>query len=641
MWGGGQLIPLTSLTAHLLQEDWCRTSSMVGSFQARLLQQETDSGELLALPIEVPWLHTTFLEVAFYRDGAPLASVAQRRAAVAGWLVGSFDMPTVIAAAIGRNRGVSVDLYHANPGQPSARLASAGNAATRAPLTERTTMSIDGSWTVLVHGAPVTGGVSADAQGALVLVAGSLVSVLLSLLVLTLARGRARALAMVAQKTGQLRHQALHDALTGLPNRVLALDRAEQMLARARRTEVPIAALYIDIDSFKHINDTFGHAAGDHFLALVAARLRSVVRESDTAARLAGDEFLVLLEGSALDAGPELVAERVLDVLREPYDLNDQIGRQLSVTASIGVAYGQRASAEELLADADVALYAAKTAGKNRFALFESAMQTAAQDRLTLQLDLAEALDADQLFLVYQPILDLQSERAIGLEALLRWRHPTRGVIGPDVFIPIAEDTGLIVPIGRWVLEHACQRAAGWHSHGHKLELSVNVSARQLEHDELIDDVRAALRGAALEPSALTLEITETTLMRNPDATARRLAALKKLGVRVAIDDFGTGYSSLGYLRQFPVDALKIDRTFIQGIAGSKESAALIHTLVQLGKTLGLETVGEGIEEPAQLHHLQREHCDSGQGFLFARPLDPDAIDQFLAQEQQREAAAS
>ncbi|MFI5004208.1 MAG: putative bifunctional diguanylate cyclase/phosphodiesterase [Solirubrobacterales bacterium] len=443
-------------------------------------------------------------------------------------------------------------------------------------------------------------------------------------------RSRERALGMVEEKTGELRHQALHDALTGLPNRVLALDRAEQMLARARRQHVPVAALYVDVDGFKDVNDTFGHAAGDELLRVVATRLSSVVREGDTAARLGGDEFVVLMEGSALDAGPELVAERLLEVLRQPYDMNGRIGRRLSLTASVGIAFGLRDSAEELLRDADLALYEAKAAGRNCNVLFESGMQTAAQNRLVLEIDLAEALERDQLFLLYQPTFDLQSENVIGVEALIRWLHPTRGLVLPAEFIPTAEESGLIVSIGRWVLEEACRQAAVWHGRGHRIGMSVNVSGRQLDHDELIEDVRGALEQSGLDPKALTLEITETTLMRDAEATALRLRELKQLGVRIAIDDFGTGYSSLAYLRQFPVDALKIDRSFISGIAASKESAALIHTLVQLGKALHIETLAEGIEDQVQLETLQREHCDHGQGFLFSRPLDVGAVETFL-----------
>ena len=428
-----------------------------------------------------------------------------------------------------------------------------------------------------------------------------------------------------------LRHQAFYDALTDLPNRILALDRAEQMLARARRHSLPVAALYVDIDGFKQVNDGFGHAVGDELLRLVAARLASVVREGDTAARLAGDEFVVLVEGAGLDGGPELVADRLLEVLRAPYDMTEDIGRPLTVAASIGIALSDRGTAEELLRDADLALYEAKRAGRNRYVVFDSSMQTAARDRLTLESDLAGALERDELFLLYQPTFDLRSQRVIGVEALIRWRHPSRGVVEPAEFIPIAEATDLIVPVGRWVLREACRQAAGWQAGGHTIGVSVNVSARQLDRDELIDDVRDALVVSGLHPGELTLEVTESTLMRDPGETARRLDELKHLGVRIAIDDFGTGYSSLAYLSQFPVDAMKIDQSFIGGIASSTASAALIHTLVQLGKTLNIETLAEGIEEPAQLAALQRERCDQGQGFLFARPLSASDVVEFLA----------
>jgi diguanylate cyclase (GGDEF)-like protein len=439
---------------------------------------------------------------------------------------------------------------------------------------------------------------------------------------------------------GRLSYQSLHDALTGLPNRVLVIDRAQQMLARARRAGRPVAALYVDIDGFKHVNDRFGHASGDEVLRVVSARLLEVVREADTVGRLGGDEFVVLLENLTLDAGPELVAERICQVLNRPIDVHAR-GQTVSVTASVGVALGQRASADELLRDADFALYEAKGAGKNRWIVFESSMQTAAQDRLELEMDLWSALDAGQFFLLYQPTFDLQSETITGVEALLRWRHPVRGVIPPDTFIPLAEQTGLIVPIGRWVLRVACHQAAAWRRQSRALGISINVSARQLDDIGLVDEVARTLAITGLDPGTVMLEITETTLMRDADAAASRLRELKALGVRIAIDDFGTGYSSLAYLRQFPVDALKIDRSFISAIASSSESKAMIHTLVQLGKTLGIETVGEGIEEQFQLRQLQLEHCDSGQGFLFARPLQAEAIDEMLKIHPSRRTAAA
>jgi EAL domain-containing protein (putative c-di-GMP-specific phosphodiesterase class I) len=317
-------------------------------------------------------------------------------------------------------------------------------------------------------------------------------------------------------------------------------------------------------------------------------------------------------------------------VLRQPIELPPPAHSPVSVTASIGIATGRPASAESLLQDADLALYKAKAVGKDGYVLFESAMQTAAQDRIHLEMDLADALEADQLFLAYQPMLDLRNERVVGVEALIRWRHPTRGMIPPDAFIPIAEASELIIPIGRWVLEQACLQAAAWHENGYRLDISVNVSARQLERTEFVEEVRAALHDSGLDAATLTLEITETVLMRKPDATAHLLGELKELGLRIAVDDFGTGYSSLAYLRQFPVDALKIDRTFITGLTLSGEAHALTHTLIQLGKALGLQTLAEGVEQHSQVRQLQHEGCDLAQGFLFARPLTPDAVERFL-----------
>jgi EAL domain-containing protein (putative c-di-GMP-specific phosphodiesterase class I) len=270
--------------------------------------------------------------------------------------------------------------------------------------------------------------------------------------------------------------------------------------------------------------------------------------------------------------------------------------------------------------------------GRDRFVVFEAAMQSAALDRLALRSDLDSALGGGQFFLVYQPIFDLGTFRIRGVEALLRWRHPARGVITPDDFIPVLEETGLIVPVGRWVVQEACRQAAIWRAHGHPLNMSVNVSMRQLESDELVTDVAEALSASGLDASSLTIEVTESTLMRDADATVARLRRLKDLGTLIAIDDFGTGYSSMAYLRQFPVDILKIDRSFVAEVDGSTDSAALIHTLVELGRTLGLITLAEGIEDDVQLDWLRYEHCDVGQGFIFSRPVEADAIEVLLAQ---------
>jgi diguanylate cyclase (GGDEF)-like protein len=434
-----------------------------------------------------------------------------------------------------------------------------------------------------------------------------------------------------ARLVDQIRFQALHDPLTGLPNRSLILDRIEQMLARARRTNVATAALFIDLDGFKGVNDTLGHAVGDQLLRAVTARLAVTMRESDSVGRLGGDEFIVLVDGATMDAGPELVAERLLSVLRDPFELEGLSNGPLTLTASIGIAVGIRPSAAELLRDADIALYEAKVAGKDRFVVFQPEMHTVVQDRLLLEMDLRDALNSGQFFLAYQPIFNLRSGETTGVEALLRWRHPDRGVVQPDEFIPVLEDSGMIVDVGRWVLQEACRQGARWNARGLRLSVSVNVSARQLETDQLIEDVSYALEASGFDARSLIVEITETAIMRNVSSVVLCLLALKATGVRIAIDDFGTGYSSLAYLQRLPVDTLKIDRSFISTMADSPESGALIRTLVQLGKTLGLETLAEGIEESAQYSQLERDQCDSGQGYLYARPLDADAVEAFLA----------
>jgi diguanylate cyclase (GGDEF)-like protein/PAS domain S-box-containing protein len=430
-----------------------------------------------------------------------------------------------------------------------------------------------------------------------------------------------------------LAHRALHDPLTGLANRQLILDRAEQMLSRVRRTFDPVAAYFIDLDNFKDANDSLGHEAGDKLLQAVAARLTAMLRASDTVGRLGGDEFVLLVEGMSLATGPELVAQRIREVLREPFRIEGYEALPITVTASIGIATGDRTTAQELLRDADIALYRAKAAGRNSFAIFEPAMQSAAIDRLELRSDLDTALATGQFFLLYQPIVDLSGLGIGGVEALIRWRHPLRGTIPPDDFIPLLEESGAIIEVGRWVLIEACVQAAEWRRQGHPVAVSVNVSMRQLESDRLVDDVRDALRQSALDAASLTLEVTESTLMRDARATVDRLKELKGIGVKVAIDDFGTGYSSMAYLRQFPVDILKIDRSFVADMTGSSDAHALVHTLVELGRTLGLVTLAEGIETESQLEGLRRERCDAGQGYLFSRPVQPDAIDRLLADD--------
>jgi diguanylate cyclase (GGDEF)-like protein/PAS domain S-box-containing protein len=427
-----------------------------------------------------------------------------------------------------------------------------------------------------------------------------------------------------------LSHRALHDPLTGLANRQLILDRADQMLVRARRNGDPVAAFFVDLDNFKDANDSLGHEAGDRLLQAVASRLVGLLRTSDTVGRLGGDEFVVLAEGVSLSSGPTAIAERIREVLKPAFYVEGFEAIPITVSASVGIAVGDRQSAQDLLRDADIALYRAKGSGRDTSIIFEEAMQLAADDRLALRTELDAALANAEFTLLYQPIVDLEDLHVHGVEALIRWNHPAKGTIMPDRFIPALEDSGQIVDVGRWVLHEACAQLARWRDAGHDLTMSVNASMRQLESDDFVDDVRAALDAHGLPPESLVIEITESVLMKDAHATVDRLKRLKALGVMIAIDDFGTGYSSLAYLRQFPVDVLKIDRSFVSDMSGSPDAAAFIHTLVELGRTLGLVTLAEGIEQSIQIDGLRSEKCDHGQGFLFSRPVDAATVERLF-----------
>jgi len=421
-----------------------------------------------------------------------------------------------------------------------------------------------------------------------------------------------------------------HDQLTGLPNRTLILDRAERMLGRTRRDGTPAAALMIGLDNFKSVNETLSRSAGDELLRLVAQRLDVVVRDTDSLGRLGSDEFIVIVEDDSLQGGLEPAADRIQQALKEPFALSGVSKASLNVTASIGIAAAPRSRAEELLRDADIAMTQAKWDGKGRCVVFQIEMREAAEARMELETDLRSALVNDQFFLVYQPTFDLHDMTPTGVEALIRWRHPTRGVVAPSSFMPLLEGTGMIIEVGRWVLREACLQGATWRAAGSQVAVAVNVSARQLDGADFVCEVRDALAQSGLHAKALTLEITETTIMRNVEEARRRLALIKGLGVRIAIDDFGTGYSSMAQLQRLPVDTLKIDRSFISGLTSSQESKSVVHALVQLGKALSIETLAEGIEQEQELSFLQEAQCDSGQGFLFARPMEAPAVEAFL-----------
>jgi diguanylate cyclase (GGDEF)-like protein len=423
----------------------------------------------------------------------------------------------------------------------------------------------------------------------------------------------------------QLRHQAYHDSLTGLPNRALFTEQVDIRLARSGVEPggpIPVV-LFLDLDDFKVVNDTLGHAAGDRLLADVAARLRTVLRSDDVAARLGGDEFAVLLDDDLGLSESEAVGHRIIESMRAAFTID---GQETTVGASIGIAAARLGTeqADELLRNADVAMYTAKSSGKNRVSVFEPTMHAAIVERHALSAELARSLGQGELAVYYQPIVSLPGAKVTGVEALVRWRHPVRGLIGPSEFVHLAEETGMILQLGRWVLSEACRQAAAWSALGSTAEpltMSVNLSAQQLQEPTFVNDLKAILVATGLTPWQLVLEMTETVMFHDTATTISRLEAIRELGVRIAIDDFGTGYSSLGYLRRFQVDILKIAREFI-GPAESEEDWAFAGAIVALGRTLGLTIIAEGIEEPGQFRRLHELGCEYGQGYLLSRPQE-------------------
>lgn len=432
--------------------------------------------------------------------------------------------------------------------------------------------------------------------------------------------------------TDRLAHQATRDTLTDLPNRAVVLDRLEHALARMRRTESLLAVLFIDLDRFKLVNDSLGHDAGDAVLRTVAGRLLSVTRDSDTLARLAGDEFVVISEDLSDLNDAILAAERIVATISEPIEIMvSGSPREITIGASVGIAFAADdavVSPNELLRDADIAMYRAKQRGRSRVDVFDESLSAAIEHQLQTQHDLRRAIDSDELRVYYQPIVDTDTGTTIGYEALVRWQHPTRGLLAPIDFIGIAEESGLIVPLGANVLLEACRQAAQWRAtrRGHdQLRVSVNVSAAQFGHPTFVPAVAAALSSTGLDPTALWLEITETSVLADLNAATVTLNALRGLGVRLALDDFGTGYSSLTYLRQFPVQVLKIDRSFVSGLGDNREDSAIVEMIVNLAKTLGIMVIAEGVETRAHVDELRRLGCVVCQGYYYGRPMPADA----------------
>jgi diguanylate cyclase (GGDEF)-like protein len=430
----------------------------------------------------------------------------------------------------------------------------------------------------------------------------------------------------------QLRHAALYDELTGLPNRTLFIDRLRQTMARAnRRPDYQYAVLFLDLDGFKLVNDSLGHLLGDSLLSSVAERIAADLRPSDTASRFGGDEFAILLDGVVAPHNPVAVAERLQARLSRPFHIG---GHEIVVTASIGIASSETGyqSADDVLRDADTAMYRAKANEKGTHATFDAGMHTRAVSRLRVEAELRHAVDAGELRLHYQPIVAIRTGTTLAFEALVRWEHPTRGLLGPGEFLPIAEESGLMVPMGRWILKETCRQIAEWKRAGapEDLRVSVNVSNRQFWHGGLLDDVQGFLKDQHLEPRNIALEITETVVMYNADLAERMLKDLHENGFALHIDDFGTGYSSLQALHRFPIEALKVDRSFVWGLGTDPRSTELVRTIAMMARNLGVDVIAEGIETEDQRRRVERLGCAYGQGYLFSRPVPGDVAAGFV-----------
>jgi diguanylate cyclase (GGDEF)-like protein len=429
----------------------------------------------------------------------------------------------------------------------------------------------------------------------------------------------------------RLAHLALHDPLTGLPNRALFLDRLGVALDRSRRTSAAVAVLFLDVDHFKQINDSLGHAAGDRLLAGLADRLRTMLRPMDTVARFGGDEFTLLFEDLSDEREVVLIAERINRAASRPIRLQEGEG---SITVSIGIAMVADPSIapDSVIREADAAMYRAKELGRSRYELFDDASRQRAEDRLELESELSQAVERSELRVHYQPKILLEGDpRVAGFEALVRWEHPVRGLIAPSEFIPLAEETGMVLPIGEFVIDQAVRQIARWRRFKPDVTVSVNLSFRQLEDNALASMLEGAMRATDIDPAALSLEVTETAMTRNPEAAIRVLHGLKTVGVGLALDDYGTGASSLSGLKRLPVDTLKIHESFVTGLGGDPDQSSLVGAVVELGHALGLNVVAEGVETDMQLAEVRLLGCDAAQGFLLGRPVPADEARALLA----------
>jgi diguanylate cyclase (GGDEF)-like protein len=590
--------------------DYCATRHELlaarGSGQTSFATSSVDGSPALSVTVPV------------YAGNPAPGSAAARSAAFVGW-VRELMLPNVMIAQALRGRpALAVRLRHG--AAASGAIFTGGSTA---PAGQSTAGVLRSGWSARISGPAVQTGVFANRDSKWLLLGGCLLSVLLGALVFLM--GTRRAGMLVPRRPGRPAED-LYDPLTGLPTRVLTMDRAGRMVARtARQSGLLTGALVIDLDWFGDVNEKLGREAGDQLLCIVGERLEKVVREGDSVGRLEGDEFVIVVEAAARGARLDALARRVIESLHKPVDLPG-FGPNVFLTASIGIAFGRYTSPEELIHDARLALQSAKSAGKDRYTLFNANMRAVIEDRGLLEAELNTALQERHFFLFYQPIYDLANHRVVAVEALIRWRHPKRGVLLPDDFIPLAEETGLIVPIGRWVLEEACARAAAWNVSGHRIGVSVMITANQLHREGLTVDVLRALQQSGLDPALLTLEIAESTVMADVAATAERLEQLKRLGVSIAVDDFGSGYAYRSDLQRMPLDLLKVDRRSLAASEDEDYRNWLLEAILVFARDLSLSVVAKGVETAEQLANLRAMGCAMAQGYFIGEPGPVDSV---------------
>jgi diguanylate cyclase (GGDEF)-like protein len=557
-----------------------------------------------------------------YRSNVLPHTDAGRRAAFAGW-VRELLAPTVLlsqsmsglpegAARLRHHAGAANDVY--TYGTPPAE-----------PIV--TTTAFHGGWSLKTFAPTPSTAVGDHGDAIALLITGLLASVLAGALVLGLRRPGAQAAPVVVPEAAPpAPREDLYDTLTGLPNRGLTMDRAERMLARAgRNSSIMVGALFVDIDWFKDVNEKLGQEAGDQLLKIVAERLQNTVRTHDTVGRHGGDEFVIIVESPVRGMRLDGLARRIIEALHKPVEI-EGFGPSFFLTASIGVAFGRYATPDDLLRDAHMALFAAKAAGKDRYTLFNANMRSIIEGRGVLEVELNTALQDEQFSLLYQPVYELSSRRVVALEALLRWDHPSKGEVSPAEFIPLAEESGLIVPIGRWALEQACTEAAAWNVSGHRVAVAVKVSPKQINRDGFATDVLRALQQSGLDPSLLALEIAESTVMEDKEAAGVRLEALKALGVRIAIDDFGSGYAYRADLQKMPIDFLKVDRSSLDAGEDEDYRSWLLEAILVFGRDLSLTVIAKGVESQEQVDALQSMGCTMAQGFFLGEPVAANGV---------------